>query len=604
MTHSDIKTKFLIEYDKANITSSYPSLTDYEIATLLDKAYYALINQKVTGNNPRQAGFESDNKAIEDIQPLIVTKLIPKVAEHSHVENDVTYNIPSDYLYYVQSKMKVGYNVNGQTTYSSTDVELVSHELAKKYMCTTHNKPWVEVPVCYIEDNEITALTDPILHTPGDLDLTYIKQFKKFALPIDPSEEPDPSTDPEVDPTDDPTIDPDTEEIVWTITVDAKTTTFYSKTNTAEVKVVCINNKGELGTYKSYINEDDNDGYITKVSENKFNINSSATDYRNINITFVCDQDTSKKTTRTFQFKYYTSSVIPTPTPTPTPGSDEYVDMGLSVLWANKNVGADNEYSYGTYYSDKEIPSGYRLPTIGECIELSLHTTSTADKGYRYKSKLTNNEILIPSSGWYDIYANAYSDLNRFTYTWLADVKNYHNVACRYNSSGNDPIIRELTNVKVPIRLVQEKDLPVDNNLATTFMWGFDDEVAPEGINFADSSVDKPWQCYNHIVIFPAGPIGASEFYANPNVTVDVRLYDNNTTVVSGHLENLLASDIAKYPANVHNGKSTGLIFVPNETITENTFRLGKRYSIVIPQGAYKSSTGITPRQVLTNTIV
>ena len=109
MTHSDIKTKFLIEYDKANITSSYPSLTDYEIATLLDKAYYTLINQKVTGNNPRQAGFESDNKAIEDIQPLIVTKLIPKVAEHSHVENDVTYNIPSDYLYYVQSKMKVVY---------------------------------------------------------------------------------------------------------------------------------------------------------------------------------------------------------------------------------------------------------------------------------------------------------------------------------------------------------------------------------------------------------------------------------------------------------------------------------------------------------------
>lgn len=784
MTHSDIKTKFLIEYDKANITSSYPSLTDYEIATLLDKAYYALINQKVTGNNPRQAGFESDNKAIEDIQPLIVTKLIPKVAEHSHVENDVTYNIPSDYLYYVQSKMKVGYNINGQTTYSSTDVELVSHELAKKYMCTTHNKPWVEVPVCYIEDNEITALTDPILHTPGDLDLTYIKQFKKFAFPIDPSEEPDPSTDPEVDPTDDPTIDP-TEDIVWSITVDAKTTTFYSKTNTAEVKVVCINNKGELGTYKSYINEDDNDGYITKVSENKFTINSSATDYRNIDIMFVCNQDTSKKTTRTFQFKYYTSSVIPTPTPTPTsneyvdlglsvmwgkrnigatteyelggfygwgdptgevkspyqsqyainppdnisgnptydiataklgegwriptiaeyqelidnctfswdatnsaykvtskkngnyiymaiggmkthdlsatnleengfywtsqydsdpqhqdayclhivgsnnktfihcpvmihipvrpvydapatpqPTGLQYVDMGLSVLWANKNVGADNEYSYGTYYSDKEIPSGYRLPTIGECIELSLHTTSTADKGYRYKSKLTNNEILIPSSGVYDTYANAYSELNRFTYTWLANIKNYHNVACRYNSSGNDPIIRELTNVKVPIRLVQEKNLPVDNNLGTMFIWGFDDEVAPEGINFSDSSIGKPWQCYNHIVIFPAGPIGASEFYANPNVTVDVRLYDKNTTVVSGHFENIMISDIAKYPANVHNGNSTGLIFVPNEPITENTFRLGKQYSIVIPQGAYKSSTGITPRQVLTDTIV
>ena len=449
MTHSDIKTKFLIEYDKANITSSYPSLTDYEIATLLDKAYYALINQKVTGNNPRQAGFESDNKAIEDIQPLIVTKLIPKVAEHSHVENDVTYNIPSDYLYYVQSKMKVGYNVNGQTTYSSTDVELVSHELAKKYMCTTHNKPWVEVPVCYIEDNEITALTDPILHTPGDLDLTYIKQFKKFALPIDPSEEPDPSTDPEVDPTDDPTIDPDTEEIVWTITVDAKTTTFYSKTNTAEVKVVCINNKGELGTYKSYINEDDNDGYITKVSENKFNINSSATDYRNIDITFVCDQDTSKKTTRTFQFKYYTSSVIPTPTPTPT--SDEYVDLGLSVKWARYNMGASTPSGYGSYYiwgsnnppiynlssgdsicgtmydnATQNWGQNWRMPTnsqINELIKFCEFKVCILDghTGLKATSKKNGNSIFLPFSGRYDTTKHG---LEKYGFYWTGDVKN------------------------------------------------------------------------------------------------------------------------------------------------------------------------------------
>ena len=49
MTHADIYTKFLIEYDKANVTSSYPDLTKYEIATILDKAYLALISQKILG---------------------------------------------------------------------------------------------------------------------------------------------------------------------------------------------------------------------------------------------------------------------------------------------------------------------------------------------------------------------------------------------------------------------------------------------------------------------------------------------------------------------------------------------------------------------------
>lgn len=73
MTYADIKKKFLIEYDKANVTSSYPSLTDYEIATILDKAYLALIAEKVTGNNPRRQVFEGDVKAISDLQKLIRT---------------------------------------------------------------------------------------------------------------------------------------------------------------------------------------------------------------------------------------------------------------------------------------------------------------------------------------------------------------------------------------------------------------------------------------------------------------------------------------------------------------------------------------------------
>lgn len=76
MTYADIKKKFLIEYDKANVTSSYPSLTDYEIATILDKAYLALIAEKVTGNNPRRQVFEGDVKAISDLQKLIETRQV------------------------------------------------------------------------------------------------------------------------------------------------------------------------------------------------------------------------------------------------------------------------------------------------------------------------------------------------------------------------------------------------------------------------------------------------------------------------------------------------------------------------------------------------
>ena len=183
MTHSDIKTKFLIEYDKANITSSYPSLTDYEIATVLDKAYNALIAQKVTGNNPRQIGFEGDNKAIEDIQPLINTSTINQASIKQICENSVEYNKPDDFLYYIQGKIELQYNVNSTDVYRLQNVQLVTHNIASKFMCTTSNKPWVEKPVCFMEHNKIIVLIDPVLHDPRNFVLTRISKFKTFALP-------------------------------------------------------------------------------------------------------------------------------------------------------------------------------------------------------------------------------------------------------------------------------------------------------------------------------------------------------------------------------------------------------------------------------------
>ena len=102
MTHKDIYTKFMIEYDKANVTSSYPSLTEYEVATVLDKAYNALIAQKITGNNIRRALFETDVKAIADLGPLVRrTTKIPTVS--NKISNGMEVIVPDDMLYFIQA---------------------------------------------------------------------------------------------------------------------------------------------------------------------------------------------------------------------------------------------------------------------------------------------------------------------------------------------------------------------------------------------------------------------------------------------------------------------------------------------------------------------
>ena len=189
MTHSKVKEKFLIEYDKANVTSSYPSLTSYEIETILDKAYLALIAQKVTGNNPRSSAFEADVKSISDIQPLISTANLT-INSASYIDNSVTYLLPKhpndEFLYFVSATV----TINEQNAI----VNLISHDAATKFKQTISNRPWIKNSVCYIEGDKLVLLYDNYstptddndldeinLKRVGSVKLTYIKKPAAFA---------------------------------------------------------------------------------------------------------------------------------------------------------------------------------------------------------------------------------------------------------------------------------------------------------------------------------------------------------------------------------------------------------------------------------------
>ncbi|MEE3484886.1 MAG: hypothetical protein VZQ98_11270 [Bacteroidales bacterium] len=182
----------MIEYDKANVTSSYPSLTEYEVATLLDKAYLALIAQKLTGNNQRRVPFEGDNKAIADIEPLI-THADPGLFNNNHTPaiNITQFRLPTDCLYFLQAFLN--YNVDAETeeelpydtmTTRLLPMELTTHKIAEKFMCSPYNMPWVKNPVCYIEDGVVYSVYDPInkpvVEEEATAHLTYIRKPISF----------------------------------------------------------------------------------------------------------------------------------------------------------------------------------------------------------------------------------------------------------------------------------------------------------------------------------------------------------------------------------------------------------------------------------------
>ena len=184
MTHSDIYTKFMIEYDKANVTSSYPSLTQYEAAVILDKAYLAIIAQKLTGNNTRGMAFEGDTKAIEDMRPLITTKQVVTISKDTFVNNCLQCTLPDDLLYYITGLVTLDRNSKDRHQHKSL-ITLISHISAERMKQTSSNIPWVKNPVGYLEDNMLYILYDAMYNIVStnntDVILTYIKKPNKFS---------------------------------------------------------------------------------------------------------------------------------------------------------------------------------------------------------------------------------------------------------------------------------------------------------------------------------------------------------------------------------------------------------------------------------------
>ena len=88
---------------------------------------------------------------------------------------------------------------------------------------------------------------------------------------------------------------------------------------------------------------------------------------------------------------------------------DKAVDLGLSVYWADRNVGAEDSRLYGDMYTfddassaARSMGSGWRMPTKAELEELNNKCTwSWTGDGYRVTGS-NGNSIYFPTEGYWD----------------------------------------------------------------------------------------------------------------------------------------------------------------------------------------------------------
>lgn len=177
MTYQEVYDKFMIEYDKATVTASYPSFTQYEICTFLDKAYLALIAQKLTGNNPRGIGFEGDVKAIHDLQGLLYYPTF----SISPIDPDFRY---ADNVFQARSYLdfNILYIISAQCRIISQPInktcKLVSLETARKSFVTDSNYPNVKTPLLFLGSDDDN--TTPFVYIVLDPD--FVKRLNRERL--------------------------------------------------------------------------------------------------------------------------------------------------------------------------------------------------------------------------------------------------------------------------------------------------------------------------------------------------------------------------------------------------------------------------------------
>lgn len=140
------------------------------------------------------------------------------------------------------------------------------------------------------------------------------------------------------------------------------------------------------------------------------------------------------------------------------------VDLGLSVLWSNCNLGADMPEFKGDYLSWIETcnltEDSWRMPTSEEYAELCTQcnwkwTTLSGTQGYEVKSS-NGNSIFLPAAGAIGGGEKLFGLSTNGAY-WTCDRSNYsHNEAmCLKFTSGYMDLYRENEKYGFSIRLVR-----------------------------------------------------------------------------------------------------------------------------------------------------
>ena len=177
MTRDQLHIAFKIAMDKNSQSVAFggcPAFLPEEIDYWLNQGLYQEINTKFTGTNAAKVAFEGSTKRTHDLERLLRTDSVNAIKDMSTNRCYVANLYNGQRMFFVDAVLKFDDN--------SANVLLVNHNVAQKFRQTHDNNPWIETPVCVIEDNTLYVYYDSVSMNSNQytVDITYIKQPTKI----------------------------------------------------------------------------------------------------------------------------------------------------------------------------------------------------------------------------------------------------------------------------------------------------------------------------------------------------------------------------------------------------------------------------------------
>lgn len=180
MNVKELHIAFKVEADKNAVNigmSGCPSFLPEEIDYWLYTAYLSKIATKFTGNNTLRTPFEGGIKRVADLEGLVKTDKNLTLLSESATNRLTLNDFKSSVRYGSEAQDKRMYFIEGLLKFNNgiASVKLIDHQSANRFLEKHNNKPWIEEPVCVMEDNKVIVYVDrQLMVGPYSMDLTYL----------------------------------------------------------------------------------------------------------------------------------------------------------------------------------------------------------------------------------------------------------------------------------------------------------------------------------------------------------------------------------------------------------------------------------------------